>query len=179
MKGKYVFSMAVAAIGSAAVAVAVAHAHGGFGPHGRHHGSPAAKACIAVMTPDQRSSLKSIFMDAKGNLMSDHQKVQSAKQDLTQAILSKNGDLGPLEQNLSAAKLKLLQDEDAAAVKVCGLLNPKQLSAAEGLYKNLLSLRQSTHQQAREYFKQARAAAGDTSASQTPNETQSAPQSVE
>jgi len=179
MNRKYVFSVAAAAVGSAALAVTAAHAFGGFGPHGHHHGSPAAKACIAVMTPDQRANLKSIFTDAKAGLMSDHQKVQSAKHDLTEAILSKHADLGPLENNLSTAKLKLLQDEDAVAVKVCGLLNPKQLSAADGLYKNLLALRQSTHEQARDYFKQARTAAGDTTTSEAPNEPQSAPQSVE
>jgi hypothetical protein len=166
MKGKYVLSIAAGVIGSAAIAVTAAHAHGGF--H-HHHGSAAARSCIAAMTPDQRSNLKSIFSDAKGNLMTDHQNVMAAKQALTEAILSKNPNLGQLEANLSKAQSTLLQDEDAAAVKICGSLNAQQLSAAEGLYKNMVSLRQSTHQQAREYFQQARTAAGDTSSTtQTP-----------
>jgi hypothetical protein len=164
MKGKYVLSIAVGAIGSAAIAVTVAYAHGGF--H-HHHGSAAAKACIAVMTPDQRGNLKSIFSDAKGTIITDHQNVQSARQALSEAILSKNGNLAPLETSLSNAQMKLLQDEDAAAVKVCGLLNDKQLSAAEGLYKNMVALRQSSHQQARDYFNQARTAAGDTTSTTT------------
>ncbi len=179
MNRKYVLSIAAGVIGSAAIAVAAAHAHGSFGHHGHHHGSPAAKACIAVMTPDQRAGLKSIFTDAKTTLMSDHQKVASAKQDLTLAILTKKDDLSPLENNLSAASLKMLQDQDAAAAKVCGLLNPKQLSAAEGLYKNMVSLRQSSHQQAHEYFKQARTAAGDAATTQNSGEIQGGPQSAE
>ncbi len=169
MKGKYILSIAAGVIGSAAIALTAAHAQGGGFHH--HHGSAAARSCIAVMTPDQRSNLKSIFSDARSTLMTDHQNVRAAKQALTEAILSKNTNLGQLESNLSKAQLTLLQDEDAAAVKICGLLNSQQLSAAEGLYKNLSSLRQSTHQQAFEYFKQARIAAGDTnSAAQTPAE---------
>jgi Spy/CpxP family protein refolding chaperone len=165
MNTKYVVAMTAGAIGSAALAFGVAYAHGGFGGHGHHHGSAAAKACIAVMTPDQRANLKPIFTDAKSNLMADHQKVKAARQDLNEAILSKTADLSSLESNLSSARLKLLQDQDAAAVKVCGMLNDKQLSAAHGLYKNLVALRQSSHQQMRDYFKQARDAAGDTSTS--------------
>ncbi len=178
MKRKYVFSIVAAVAGSAALVVAAAHAHGGFGPGGHHHGSSAAQACIAVMTYDQRSNLKSIFTGVKSNLMTDHQNVKIAKEALTLGILQKS-DLSPLESSLSAAKLKLLQDEDAAAVKVCGLLNAKQLSAAEGLYKNLAALHKSTHEQAREYFKQARDAAGDPTAAEIPGDAQGAPQSAE
>jgi len=165
MNTRYVVAMTAGAIGSAALAFGVAFAHGGFGGHGHHHGSAAAKACIAVMTPEQRSNLKTIFTEAKSSLKADHQKVMAAKQDLNEAILSKTSDLSSLETNLSNARLKLLQDQDAAAVKVCGMLNDKQMSAAHGLYKNLAALRQSTHQQMRDYFKQARDAAGDTSTS--------------
>ncbi|HZY58671.1 MAG TPA: hypothetical protein VFE56_02835 [Candidatus Binataceae bacterium] len=173
MKRKYVLSLAAAAIGSGMIAVAAVHAHG-FGHHG-HHGSGAARACIAVMTHDQRANLKSVFTDAKTELMGDHQKVKAAKEDLTLAILGKKDDLGALESSLSVAKAKLQQDEDAAAVKVCGLLNPKQLSAAEGLYKNMLTLRETTHKQARDYFKAARSAAGDPTSNvqgNTPNDVQ-------
>jgi hypothetical protein len=178
MKRKYVLSMAAAAIGSAALAVTAAHAYG-FGHGGHHHGSAAAKACIAVMTHDQRANLKTILSGEKTTLMSDHQKVRSDKQALTQAILDKTSDLSALEGTLSTDKQKLLQEEDAVAVKICATLNSQQLSAAQGLYKNMLTLRQNTHQQAREYFKQARTAAGDPAASQVPSETQSSPQSVE
>lgn len=162
MNRKYVFSLAAAAIGSGVIAITAAHAFGG-GHHG-HHGSGAAKACIAVMTHEQRADLKTIFGDAKTNIIADHKKVSEAKQELALAILSKKDDLGTLESNLSAAKSKLQQDEDAAALKVCGELNPKQLSAAEGLYKNLLTLRENSHKQARDYFKDARASAGDPAA---------------
>jgi Skp family chaperone for outer membrane proteins len=179
MKPKYVLSIAAAVAGGAALLAEAAYAHGGFGPGGRHHGSAAARACIAVMTPDQRADLKSIFADVKGNLMTDHQNVQSAREALTLGILEKKDNLGSLQNSLSAAKLKLLQDEDAAAVRVCGLLNAKQLSAAEGLYKNLAALHKSTREQAREYFKQARSAAGDAAAAEIPGDAQGGPQSVE
>jgi hypothetical protein len=159
MNRKYIFSLAAAAIGSGVIAIAAAHAHG-FGHHG-HHGSGAARACIAVMTPDQRAGLKGIFGDAKTNIIADHKGVAAAKQDLALAILSKNDNLSTLESNLATAKSKLQQDEDAAAAKVCGVLNPKQLEAAQGLYKNMLALRESTHKQARAYFMDARKSAGD------------------
>ena len=183
MKKKYVFSVAAAAIGSAALAVAAAHAAYGFGHHG-HHGSGAAKPCVAVMTHDQRMGLKAIFKGAKTNIIADHKSVKAAKEALAAAILS--GDTttalsapdGP-ESKLSAAELKLQQDEDAAAVTICGKLSSQQLSAAEGLYKNMLKLRESSHEKAREYFKQARHNAGDPAVSQVPSETQSSPQGVE
>lgn len=177
MKRKYVFSMAVAAVGSAALAVAAAHA--AYGGHHGHHGSAAAKACIAVMTKDQRMGLKTIFSGEKTTLKSDHQKLASDEQALTEAILSKTSDLSGLETTVSNDKKTLVQDQDALAVKICATLNSQQLSAADGLYKNLLALRHSTHQQAREYFKQARTAAGDPAATQVPSETQSSPQGVE
>lgn len=175
MSRKYVLSIAAAAIGSVALAVGAAQANG-FGHRGHHHGSAAAKACIAVMTHDQRANLKSIFSGEKGTLMHDHQTVVSDQQALTQAILNKTSDLSSLEGTLSSDKQKLLQEEDAVAAKICGSLSAQQLSAAQGLYKNMLALRQSTHQQAREYFKQARTAAGDPASSQVPSGTQSSSQ---
>ena len=48
------------------------------------------------------------------------------------------------ENDLSAAKLKLLQDQDAVAAKICGQLSAQQLNAAQTLYKNMTALRQST-----------------------------------
>lgn len=160
MNRKYILSLAAAAIGSGVIAIGAAQAHG-FG-HGGRHGSGAARACIAVMDHDQRAGLKTIFKDAKTNIIADHKAVGAAKQDLALAILSKKDDLSTLETNLATAKSKLQQDEDAAAAKVCGVLNPKQLDAAQGLYKNMLALRESTHKQARAYFMDARKSAGDT-----------------
>ena len=171
MKRSYFFSLAVAAIGSATLSLAAANANG-FGHGGHHHGSAAARACIAVMSHDQRSGLKSIFSGEKSTLMVDHQKLMADQQALSEAILSKNSDLSTLEGNVSADKQKLLQERDAIAVKICGTLNAQQLSAAQGLYKNMVALRQSTHQQAREYIKQARTAAGTTTTSQVPSDTQ-------
>jgi hypothetical protein len=178
MKRSYLFSLAIAAIGSATLSLGAANANG-FGHGGHHHGSAAARACIAVMSHDQRSGLKSIFSAEKSTLMGDHQKLMADQQALSQAILSKTSDLSTLEGNVSTDKQKLLQEQDTIAVKICGTLNSQQLSAAQGLYKNMLALRQTTHQQAHEYFKQARSAAGTAATSQVPSDTQSAPQSVE
>ena len=177
MKRNYVISMALAAVGSAALAIGVAHADG-FGHGGHHHGSAAAKACIAVMTHDQRANLRSIFGGEKMTLMTDHQTVASDKQALTLAILDKTDLSGP-ESKLSADQQKLQQEEDAVAAKICATLSTQQQNAAKGLYNNLVALRQSSHLQARNYFKQARTAAGDPAVSQVPSETQSGPQSAE
>jgi len=160
MNRKYVFSLAAAAIGSGVIAISAAHAYG-FGHHG-HHGSGAAKACIAVMTHDEKMGLKTIFSDAKTNIIADHKSAAAAKHDLELAIVKNpKGDFSALETSLANAKSKLQQDQDKVAAEVCGSLNSQQMGAAEGLYKNLLALRESTHSQARAFFKDARTAAGD------------------
>jgi hypothetical protein len=161
MTRKYILSLAAATIGSGLIAVTGAYAFG-FGGHHGHHGSGAAKACIAVMNHDQRDGLKTIFKGEKGTFFTDHKAAETAKQDLALAILNK-GDVSTAENNLSAAKLKVLQDQDAVAAKICGQLNAQQLSAAQNLYKNMTALRQSSHEQARTIFQNARTAAGNPS----------------
>ncbi len=162
MNRKYVFSLAAAVIGSGVIAISAAHAFG-FGHHG-HHGSGAAKACIAVMTHDQRTGLKTIFSDAKTDIIADHKSVAEAKHKLELAILGGSAtasEVPGLEASLATAKSTLQTEEDKVAAQVCGVLKPAQLSAAEGLYQNLVTLREKTHAEARAYFLDARKAAGD------------------
>ena len=87
MTRKYILSLAAATIGSGLIAVTGAYAFG-FGGHHGHHGSGAARACIAVMNHDQRDGLKSIFKGEKGAFFTDHKAAETAKQDLTLAILN-------------------------------------------------------------------------------------------
>jgi hypothetical protein len=162
MTRKHILSLAAATIGSGLIALTSAYAFGPGGGHG-HHGSGAIKACIAVMNHDQRSGLKTIFMDEKGTLMPDHQKVRADKQALNLAILTK-GDVSGAEATLATDKAALQKEEDALAGKVCGILstgNPNQLKAAQDLYTGLTALHQNTHEQARTLFKNARTAAGN------------------
>ena len=72
--------------------------------------------------------------------------------------------------------LRAIADRSALAKAEADLGRAKERRQA---LEQLVSLRQSTHQQARDYFKQARTAAGDSSTTVTPGDTQSAPQSVE
>ncbi len=159
MTRKYILSLAAATIGSGLIAVTAAHAFGPGG-HGHHHGSGAIKACIAVMNPDQRAGLKTIFTDEKGTLMPAHQKLRADKQALELAILNK-GDVSGAENTLNTDKVALQKAEDDLAVKICAILTDKQPAAAVTLYNGLTALRQSTHEQARTLFKDARTAAGD------------------
>jgi hypothetical protein len=80
-------------------------------------------------------------------LHSDRQALSTAKQNVTQFILGINTStpLSTLEQNVSAAELKVMQDEDAIAQSVCKQLSPAQLSAASTLYTNLQNNRQTVH----------------------------------
>jgi hypothetical protein len=160
MTRKYILSLAAATIGSGLIAVTAAHAFGGPGGHGQHHGSGAVKACIAVMNSDQRAGLKTIFVDEKGDLIPAHQKVRADKQALELAILNK-GDVGGAENTLATDKAALQKAEDGLAVKICAILTDKQPAAAVTLYNGLTALHQSTHEQARTLFKDARTAAGD------------------
>jgi hypothetical protein len=161
MTRKYILSLAAATIGSGLIAVTAAHAFGPGG-HGHHHGSGAVKACIAVMTPEQRGDLKTIFMTDKGTLMADHQTVRADKQALNVAILKGTG-VSDAETNLADAKAKLQKEEDAVAAQICGTLKGTQPAAALTLYNGLTALHESTHEQARTLFKNARTAAGDPS----------------
>ncbi|HKD65360.1 MAG TPA: hypothetical protein VKB84_00870 [Candidatus Binataceae bacterium] len=159
MKRKYIFSLAAAAVGSVALAAAAVHAEG-FGHHGRHHGSGAVRACIAVMNPTQRANLKTIFTpDEKSTLKGDYEAVKGARNALNLAILGGTTDLSKQEGDLSAAQSKLLADQDKLAVKICGSIGQPQLGSADTLYKNLAALRESTHEKAHEILKEAHAAA--------------------
>ena len=110
MTRKYILSLAAATIGSGLIAVTGAYAFG-FGGHHGHHGSGAARACIAVMNPDQRDDLKSIFKGEKGAFLriirqrDDGQAGSySGHPEDRKVIRARYGR----ETTLSAAKLKLL-----------------------------------------------------------------------
>lgn len=159
MKRKYIFSLAAAAIGSAALAVASAHAAWGFEHHG-HHGSGVIRVCIAVMTPTEKAaspSLQSIF--GSSGLKTDHQKVEADKEALAEAILGGSATASQVsgdETTLSTDEATLQTAEDSVATQVCGKLTPAELEKALALYKNLLKLRESTREQAHQLFENAR-----------------------
>lgn len=118
-------------------------------------------SCIAVMSPTQRANLKQVFEGNKDKFKADFAAVKKAKNALATAILSGNKDVSAQEADLSKAKLQLLKDKDAAAIQVCGELDAKQLSAADTLHNNLVTLHENTRKQARSYFEAARSAAGE------------------
>jgi hypothetical protein len=127
--------------------------HGG----GHHHGSPALSACMAAAPASVKANLWSMFKSS--SLKTDHQAVETAKQNLAQQILAKNTSLTQYETALSQAQLKMIQDEDAIAQGVCGQLSSAQLAAASTLYTNLQNSRQAMHG----YFEAAHQAAGQAS----------------
>jgi hypothetical protein len=133
-----------------------------FSGHRGHHGSPALMACLAAAPQSVKANLSTTFSNY--NLRADRQAVQAAKQSLTQqifanALASVAGQpitsLTQLEGNLSAAQLKLMQDQDAIAQSVCSQLTTAQINAASTLYNNLLNNRQTV----RGYFQAAHNAA--------------------
>jgi hypothetical protein len=158
MTRKGVLSLAAVTIGAGLLAVGTASAFG-FGHHG-HHGSGAARACLAVMPKDQRPQLKSIFTKYGPTLKADRKAVFEAKQAVEQGILTKSSDLATLEGNLATAKTNLQHEEDLVAGDICGLLNMTQLGAADNLYNELVALRENTHKQAREDVQKARESVG-------------------
>jgi hypothetical protein len=129
---------------------------------GHQHGMSAARPCIAVMPSSQKANLKQIFSSERQTLKTDRQNVVSAKQTLTSAILSSSKDVSSQESGLASAQEQLQKDEDATAEQVCSQLSSTQLSAAQSLFNNMTSLRANTRQQARTYFQQAQAAAGNS-----------------
>ena len=134
-----------------------------FGPGGHHHGASAIGPCIAVMSASQKANLKQTFSNEKQTLQTDRQNVASAKQALVTAILSPgNQGLSTQESNLATAQQQLQKDEDTTAQQVCGQLSSTQLSAALTLFNNLTTLHANTRQQAKAFFQQAQAAAGNT-----------------
>jgi hypothetical protein len=156
------FSPFIAAVSGAAILTLAGYAQA-FGHGGHHHGSPALSACMAAAPKSVKTGLWSSFKSSP--LHADRKAVMTAKQNLDAAILAK-GPLTADENALSAAQLKVIQDEDAIAQNVCGQLTPAQLTAATTLYTNL----QSNHQAVRGYFQAAREASGDTASNSTPTE---------
>jgi hypothetical protein len=146
----------IAAVAGAAIfaVTGYAQAFGGHGGHGGHHGSSALAACLAAAPKSVKTGLRSTFKSSSSR--SDEEAVHAAKQNLAQAILAQTTPLTPYENALSAAQLKVIQDEDAIAQNVCGQLSTSQLAAASTLYTNL----QSNRQTVRGYFQTAHAAAG-------------------
>ena len=148
------FSGLIAAFGVGAILGAVGYVQAYSGYHGHHKGSAAMSACMAAAPQSAKSNL---WSSIKGSsLFADKKAVSTAKQNLDQAILAKTTPLTPLETALSAAQLKVLQDQDAIAQNVCGQLTAAQLAAANTLYTNL----QNNRQTVRGYFEAAHAAAG-------------------
>lgn len=145
---------------------ASAYAHG-FGGHRYGEGMSAIRPCIVVMSPAQRANLKQIFSTQKDTLMTDHQNVENARKTLAGAIVSGTKDVSSQESALATAQQQLQKDMDATAAQVCGQLNSSQLSAAQTLFNNLAALHANSRQQARSYFTQAKAAAGDSAPSST------------
>lgn len=160
---RYLLSVAAAAVTTGLLAL------GGsaqaFEGHRGHFGSQALHACLATTPRAQKANLKQIFAGEKQTLQTDRQNVRTAQKALTSAILSGSKDVSSQESALVSAKQQQLKDQDSLAVQVCGQLTPAQLSAAETLYNNLSTLHETTHQQARTYFQAARAAAGNSQAS--------------
>jgi hypothetical protein len=149
-------SPCIAAVTGAAILGLAAYAQAFSGHGGRHHGSPALAACLAAAPKSVKSNLWSTLKSS--SLRSDRQAVWTAKQNVAQFILGVNTTtpLSTLESNLSAAQLKVIQDEDALAQSVCGQLSASQLAAASTLYANL----QNNRQTVRGYFAAAHQAAG-------------------
>jgi phosphoenolpyruvate-protein kinase (PTS system EI component) len=154
---KYVV-MAALIIGTGMVA-ASAHAEGFHG----HRGGGAIGSCIAVMSPAQKANLKSTFSAQKQTFETDRNDLMSARNALTQAILSASpgatANVSAQETALANAEAKLRTDKDALASQICSQLSPAQLNAARVLNSSLTKLRASTHAQAHAFLQTAQAAA--------------------
>jgi hypothetical protein len=158
-------SLAAAAVITALLAPA-AYAHGFRG----HRGTSAIMPCMAVAQPQQKASLKQMFANSKQTLKTDHQNVKTARNALTDAILSGSKDLSAQESAVSKAELQMLHDRDTLATKFCGQLSPKQLNAAQTLHKNMRTLHEQSHAQAKSYIEAAKAASGNTATDQSSDE---------
>ncbi len=144
-----------------------------FGPGGHHRGMSAIGPCVAVMSSSQRATLRQTLGTQRQTLENDHQNVSSAKQALVSAILSGSKDVSSQEATLASAQQQLQKDEDSTAEQVCSQLNGTQLSAAQTLFNNLTTLHANTRAQAKTYFQQAQAAAGNSQSQ--PSDSQSQP----
>lgn len=136
------------------------------GFHGHHHGMSAVGPCVAVMSSSQKANLKQTFSAERQTLETDRQNVATAKQALVSAILSGSKDVSSQESALATAQQQLQKDTDSTAEQVCGQLSSTQLSAAQTLFNNLTTLHANTRAQAKTYFQQAQAAAGNSQTSE-------------
>jgi hypothetical protein len=138
-------SALVASVAGVAVLALAGYVQAFPGHGGHHHGSAALGACLAAAPKSVKTNLHSTFESS--SLHTDRQALSTAKQNVTQFILGINTTtpLTTLENNVSAAELKVLQDEDAIAQSVCKQLSPAQLAAASTLYTNLQNNRQTMH----------------------------------
>lgn len=153
---RYLYALTIA-LAAGGLLAGVAQARGFPGHHPRSSAGP----CMIVANSAQRSQIKKLFDQDKHTLMTDRVAVMKARKALTQAILAGTKDLSKQETDVMNAEHKALQDRDAFAGKVCGVLSPKQLSAAASLYDKLGTLRQNFHKQMWSEIKDARTAAGD------------------
>lgn len=153
---QYLYALVIA-LGASGLLAGAAQAQGFRGHHPRSSAGP----CLMVANSAQRSQIKQLFDKNKQTLMGDRMAVMNERKALTQAILSGTTDLSKQEASLMSAEQKALQDRDAFAAKVCGVLTQKQLSAAANLYNELSTLRENFHKQVWTEIKNARTAAGD------------------
>lgn len=152
------FSPFAVAVAGVAILGLAGYAQAFGGHRGHHHGSGALAACMAAAPKSVKTNLFSTFKSSP--LHSDRKALMTAKENLEKDILAK-ASLTEDEKALNAAQLKVLQDEDAIAQNVCRQLTSAQLSAANTLYTNLKSARESNREAIHGYFKAAREAAGD------------------
>lgn len=138
-------SALVASIAGVAILALAGYVEAFSGHGGHHHGSSALGVCLTAAPTSVKTNLRSTFESS--SLRSDRQALSTAKQNVTQFILGINTTtpLSTLENNVSAAELKVIQDEDAIAQSVCKQLSPAQLAAASTLYTNLQNNRQTVH----------------------------------
>ena len=88
--------------------------------------------CMVVATPQQKASLRQLFMNRKQTLIRDHQSLRSASQALNEAILSGSKNLASQEAAVGKAQQQLLHDRDALATEFCGQLSQTQRGAESG-----------------------------------------------
>jgi hypothetical protein len=135
----------IVSVAGAAILALAGYVHAFSGHGGHHHGGSALGACLVAAPKSVTTNLRSTFESS--SLHADRQAVWTAKQNVAQFILGINTTtpLSTLENNLSFAEMKVVQDEDAIAQSVCKQLSPAQLAAASTLYTNLQNNRQTVH----------------------------------
>ena len=135
----------IASVAGAAILALAGYVHASSGHGGHHHGGSALGACLAAAPKSVTTNLRSTFEGS--SLHADRQALWTARQNVAQFILGINTTtpLTTLENNLSMAEMKLIQDEDAIAQSVCKQLSPAQLAAASTLYTNLQNNQQTVH----------------------------------